>query len=96
VFVICAEEYPTIGEAMRYKKFLLLVFVLTLFVVQQVQAGTILPSAKDPSQINFAPANAPLEHIWVWVLHLDDPSGRMAIPRTPCGYRVTQLLGVQR
>jgi len=69
---------------MKYKKMLLVVFFLTLFVFQQVQAGATIPPVENPSQINLASANAPLDHIWVWVLHLVDPTGEVAIPRTPC------------
>jgi hypothetical protein len=48
---------------MKYKKILLVVFFLTLFIFQQVRAGAIVPSADNPSQVNLAPANAPLDHI---------------------------------
>jgi hypothetical protein len=56
---------------MRYKKLLLLVFFLTLFVFQHVQAGATMPPKENPSQISLAPAYAPLPTIWVFVLHLD-------------------------
>lgn len=41
---------------MKHKRTLLIVFFLTLFVFQQVQADATPPSAKNPSQINALPA----------------------------------------
>jgi len=41
---------------MKHKNILLVVFFLTLFVFQQVQAGETMPS-NNPPQINPAPAN---------------------------------------
>lgn len=45
---------------MRHNKLLLLVFLLTLFVFQQVQAGATMPPKEDPSQNSLAPVYAPL------------------------------------
>jgi len=57
---------------MKYKNILLVVFFLTLFVFQQVQAGATIPSAENPSQINAVPANANILfstfHVYVYKL----------------------------
>jgi hypothetical protein len=44
---------------MKYKKILLVIFFLTLFVFQQVQAGATLPSKEKTSPNNVVPAKAP-------------------------------------
>jgi hypothetical protein len=55
---------------MKYKKILLIVFLLMLFVFQQAQAGAIMPPKENPSQVSFAPPHAPLPTINVFVLWL--------------------------
>jgi hypothetical protein len=44
---------------MKHKNLLLLVFFLSSFVFQQVQAGATIPSVRKPSEMNAAPAKAP-------------------------------------
>ena len=67
---------------MKRKNILLVVFFLTLFVFQQVQAGGIMPSVANPS-MNSAPAYAYLDHIWLYVLKLN-PDGTKASPESLC------------
>ena len=43
---------------MKHKKIVLVVFFLTLFVFQQVQAGGTVPPVKNISQMNVDPSNA--------------------------------------
>jgi hypothetical protein len=62
---------------MKHKKLLLLVFLITLFVFQQVQAGATIPSKENPSQVSFAPPYAPLPTIWIYVLHLDPSTNKI-------------------
>ena len=52
---------------MKYKKFLLVVFLVSLFVFQQVQAETPLPHSENLSPINFAPANTKTLYDYVYV-----------------------------
>lgn len=59
---------------MKYKKLLLIVFLLTLFVVQQAQAGTVIPSSENP-----APANTSLlSEITIYLYPLIDTTGEFA------------------
>jgi len=60
-----------VENAMKHKKFLLVTFLLTLFVFQQVQAGATMPPTENPSQVSLAPAYAPLPTIGVFVLWLN-------------------------
>jgi hypothetical protein len=43
---------------MKHKKILLIVFFLTLFIFQQVQASATIPQTENPFQINPAPVSA--------------------------------------
>jgi hypothetical protein len=73
---------------MKYKNILLVVFFLSLFVFQQAQASAKRPLVENPSGINLSPASIPLDHIWVWVFHLNPNNGElMNIPPIPCYYQ---------
>jgi len=73
---------------MKYKNILLVVFFLTLFVFQQVQAGATIPSAENPSQIGFAPANTPIlfSIIKVYVYPLTDKGETFGNSPVLCAY----------
>jgi len=69
---------------MKYKKFLLIVFLLMLFVFQQAQASTVIPSPENP-----APASTSLRSdITVFLYLLDDRTGNFLTPLHPvqCDY----------
>jgi len=74
---------------MKQKNTLLIVFFLTLFVFQQVQAGATIPSVERPSQVNPAPANVGIlyDTFYVYVYHLvpaDQPfAGSILNPGSP-------------
>ncbi len=64
---------------MKHKKIFLIVFLLTLFVFQSAQAGTIMPSVEDPSQPNSTSADASFANLPViYMYHLIDPGGEIA------------------
>lgn len=75
---------------MKHKKLLLVVFFLTLFVFQQVQAGGIMPIMGNPQQINSAPASTGIlyDTLYIYVYKLVPPdqinSGSVQIPPTQC------------
>jgi len=75
---------------MKHKNILLVVFFLTLFVFQQVQAGETMPP-NNPPQINPAPSNVGILYntlyVYVyWLVPADDPNNPGAIlnPPTQC------------
>jgi len=75
---------------MKRKNILLVVFFLTLFVFQQVQAGGAMPSIGNPRQINVAPVSVGIlyDPLYVYVYKLVPPdqvnSGSIQIPPTQC------------
>jgi hypothetical protein len=71
---------------MKHKNILLIVFLLTLFVFQQVQAGATMPSAEKPSQINAAPSNVDVLYktVSVYMYKLVDTTGEIASPMAKC------------
>ncbi len=62
---------------MKHKNILLVVFFLTLFVFQQVQASTIIPPVKNPYSINAAPARTGvlLDYVNVYMYMLQPNTG---------------------
>jgi hypothetical protein len=60
---------------MKHKNILLVAFVLSLFVFQQVQAGAITPFAKNPLQTNPDLANAGIlyPNLYVYIYQLIPP-----------------------
>ena len=71
---------------MKYKNILLIVFFLTLFVFQQVQAGATILSLENLSQINAAPANTNIlfSTVQVYVYKLEDGSGALLPTHERC------------
>jgi hypothetical protein len=51
----CSGNKAVKANNMKYKKILLIVFLLTLFVFQQAQASAKAPFVKNLSQVNLAP-----------------------------------------
>lgn len=76
------READSKRDNIKRKNILLLVFFLTLFVFQQVQAGGITPSVANLS-VNPAPAYAYPDQIWLFVLKLN-PNGSIKSPDTLC------------
>src|SRR5689334_14370400 len=49
---LCSEKWEIIGDAVRYKKLLLLIFFLFLFALQQTQVSAQKPSNEKSAQQN--------------------------------------------
>jgi hypothetical protein len=60
VIALLIFKAPSKGHIMKHKNILLIVFFLTLFVFQQVQAGATVPTTGRPSEMNVPLANTVL------------------------------------
>ena len=71
---------------MKRKNMLLIVFLLTIFVFQQVQAsGVILPVNKsNKMHANSVNANILFDSVHIYVYKLVDGSGAIEVPSTRC------------
>jgi predicted outer membrane repeat protein len=62
---------------MKYKKVLLVVFLLAMFINQQAQAAKTTPSVENPSQNNSASADTLYNYVSVNMYHLSNPGGQL-------------------
>ena len=85
VFYFCSRKRAVMEGYMKHKNILLVAFFLSLFVFQQVQAGAVAPIAKNPAQINPAPANAGIlyTNLYIYVYILQG-NGAIQQPPTLC------------
>jgi Stage II sporulation protein len=83
-------------KTMKYKKILLIVFLLTLFTFQPAQAGATMPFGENRSQINAAQANTNIlgVTIKVYVYPLDN-NGMLLTPASPVLCNAVFDVGVQ-
>lgn len=73
---------------MKHKNILLVVFFLSLFVFQQVQASATIPSLERPSQIIAAPLNTNIlfSTVHVYVYKLVSTTGALLPSRERCAW----------
>ena len=81
----CSKKRTIIGDAMKYKKTLLIIFFLSLFFFQQAQASAnIQPNNRIP-HTNSAQGTGLPTQIYVNMLHLNiDGDGAAYVPHQPC------------
>ena len=78
---------------MKHKKLLLVVFLISLFVFQQVQAEAPLPHSETLPQIQFVPVNTKTlyDHVYVDVYQLK-PDGSLADGHILCSWPLTATI----
>lgn len=75
----CSGNKAVKANNMKYKKILLIVFLLTLFVFQQAQASAKAPFVKNLSQVNLAPLSlVSYQYLRINMYHLVNPGGAIA------------------